>query len=280
MVADIVEGERDEGEAEEIVEPEALALWPEEQAIRRPITHPGGRMGLWDNGAELLLVGLKESRIGASLEHPGDLPGEVARVLNTGVQSETPNRCNEVGGITEQEDPALAKSLRHAVVHLVAHGPDDLERPMSHRQLKFALDLGVVRFRSLRRDGPENPPEVRLANDDQPFLGIEHIGEVGRAPARSLIQIDVDVDEHELFGIRDACRLDAEHPSYRASAPVTGQNVGCFHGYHPIGRLDREATTLVVLGQAHYFVPELHLAIDALRHARVENAFRIRLRQI
>src|SRR5918912_69565 len=162
MVADIVEGERDEGEAEEIVEPEALALWPEEQAIRRPIAHPGGRMCLWDNGAEgllkrmlpgcrlvargqqrpcvcrrpamrrgvpyklennvphrplhriahhhgaavavgdaagnvggnrapLLLVALKESGTGASLEHPGDLPGEVARVLNTGVQAEPPN---------------------------------------------------------------------------------------------------------------------------------------------------------------------------------------------
>src|SRR5918911_1881294 len=90
-----------------------------DRSLHRIAHHHGAAVPVGDaasdvggNRAPLLLVGLKESGIGASLEHPGDLPGEVARVLNTSVQSETPNRCNEVGGITEQEDPALAKSLR------------------------------------------------------------------------------------------------------------------------------------------------------------------------
>ena len=66
------------------------------------------RRGVW---AALFLVGVEEPLVGVALHDQCELPGEVGRVADAGAHALSDERRGQVGGVAEQEHPAVAPAV-------------------------------------------------------------------------------------------------------------------------------------------------------------------------
>ena len=77
------------------------------------MTHREGAIGRRDQapreGDALGLVGVEQRGVGASVQHRGELPGEVHGVADAGVHPLAADGAVDVRGVAEQEGAALAE---------------------------------------------------------------------------------------------------------------------------------------------------------------------------
>src|ERR1700732_1288461 len=67
-------------------------------------------------GDALRLVAVEKARIGAPLEHRGELPSEVDGIPDAGIHALAANGTVDMSGIAEKEGAAFAEMLRHPVM--------------------------------------------------------------------------------------------------------------------------------------------------------------------
>lgn len=152
------------------------------------------------HGQPFRLVGVQQPRTGLAAQHGGELPGEVVRVLDTGVGAERPGRRHLMGGVPGEEDsvPAVpfGDPLRgvprglpgdlHVDVRCTGRPADVLRAPLVGevlqrlapfglpRRVEHPLLLVVHRQQSTVRRGVG-----QVAHDETPVA--HHVGELPRA---------------------------------------------------------------------------------------------------
>ena len=199
----------------------------------------------------LLLVAAQRGVGEATGQHVGDLPAQVGRVPDTGVEALTGEGRHHVRGVAEQERAARAPAVRHQCVEPVDHRPLDLiggDRPERGKQPLDERGIHSVLGRAL----PVAQQELVAA--PAPAAGNDHV----RAPRVAVVhavplvvRIAEDVRYQPRFAMAAPGHADAEHPPERGPATVTPEDVARSHGVGaaldrvPVAHLD----AVLVLGQ-------------------------------
>ncbi len=177
------------------------------------------------------LVGVEEVEAGFGAKHRGELPGEVVRVLDAGVEAESPGWRKAVRSIAGKEDAALPVTLGHGGAERPRpHQLDpEVRRHQADRMFDQApaLALGVGLGRLLRRViGHEQHPFLRQPVGDEHAEGVGIERPVKDAPAvvdqRSEVGGEIDAD-HVLDDA--AVIADPGEPAHRARCAVAADDV-------------------------------------------------------
>ncbi len=221
--------------------------------------HPGdvARVGLLDgqlpDRPPLRVIRVQQLGPGDALEHEGELPGQVVRVLHAGVAAEAAVGRHRVGGVPGQEDPPLAVAL--GAVGDGTPGRDVLD---GHRDLRDA-DGGAQQLErtrlvdGLRDVGPRRrgvggddlrPRRVADQVDDekasvprpvQAEEAAQHwVGDVVDAlvaPRQQRAEVDVgaEVDGDAVGQQPVAAHGDAELVTGGTAIAVSGDDILCAH---------------------------------------------------
>jgi hypothetical protein len=114
------------------------------------------------HGAPLRVVGIQEPVHVTAAQDAGQLPGQVAGVLDPRIQSQATGGAVDVSGVTGQEDAAHPESRARPAMDVEAAGPDDLDGARPQQLCYTIIDLllrdAVVPIRAPALDADE-PPE-------------------------------------------------------------------------------------------------------------------------
>src|SRR5690242_672769 len=100
-----------------------------------------------------------------------------------------------MGGIAKKHDALVMPFAGDAMMDLEQVGADDLEI------LGIADEVGCLLAQLIEcifalplENGVEKTPELRLTNEDHPFLSVAEIGEVGKVARVLDIKVDIEID--------------------------------------------------------------------------------------
>ncbi len=150
-------------------------------------------------------VGVQQRRAGLALEHGRQLPGQVLRVLHTGVHAQSRGRRVAVHRVADQEDPALRVLVGDRTLHRPVADAQDLHRHVADPQQfpdlgrdRLLVEVGVVGGQEREMEGP--------------LLGVlaprrAHLHHVAAGRVRPGLRIDEMRDQHIVFPPRGQIRL-------------------------------------------------------------------------
>ncbi len=167
------------------------------------------------------LVGIHEASAAPARQHGGELPGQIDRIAETGIEPEPGGRMIEMGGVAGEKDPLRPVAVGHHVAgapaadreHLVRHRLADhlLEQAVGiHRlgriEIRLAADPETVQLATVQ-DHQIAPQPGRLDEADQRGLAHGMVLPQARRPHE-----DAQVVSH----IGRAAHADAQGPADRA----------------------------------------------------------------
>ncbi len=184
------------------------------------------------------VVGREQIRAGQALEHQGQLPREIVRVLNAGIAAEAAHRRHDMRGIADQKHPAFREPLGNFGNR--APRRDVLDFDLGVRQADGGMHECNAAFvgdalRHVERVGlrhvaeRHHREEAGISGPHQPEEAaqvlIEDIDHAEIAPAQRRAAIGVKIDRDALCEVAGPARADAEPLADRAAIAVGGDHV-------------------------------------------------------
>ncbi len=188
----------------------------------------------------LLLVGVEQRLRGLPLHHQGELPGEVAHVLDAGVHPLSGGRAVDVRRVAAEEHPADADARDHAAVDAKPGGPAQVAemrrggRALVVDRLQVLDRGGGVRARLARRDAARDEAEAPLAQQEQAHEAVLRREEV-KIVLRE-VAVDVQIAQRERLVPGVALEAEVERGPNEAVSAFGIDEPGCLRLLQPAVR--------------------------------------------
>ena len=185
-------------------------------------------------GDALRRVAVEQPVRGQALDHEGQLPGQVVRVVDARVGAAHAEDRHQVRGVAGEQHAAVAVALQRQRVGLVDAHPDRLPLARLAHHLQQAFDarhhvLGLdrlVRVLAVAQLVVDAPDVVGLLVHQHGRAGVAGRVEVGQ-PLGGALAVEQDVDDDVAALVAGALELQAERLAQEAASAIGGD--------HPVG---------------------------------------------
>src|SRR3954452_8886884 len=222
-------------------------------------------------GNALDIVSVEQRCRRFSGKHEVEFPGDIFRVLETGISAARAERRHLVRRVAGKNYPPMGEALHAPALELIEGDPFELEITVADH----SLDAGPHIFRALLGFGIGIPPELQIDAPDIIRLFVQKRGLSGmerwiepEPPFGWEFSVHAHVGDEELILECLANELGPDQPAQAGARTIAGDHIICGKRVGAFRRLDRQPYMIVGRLQADDFVAPAQ--ID-LRHGG--NAF-------
>ena len=213
-------------------------------------------------GGALILIVLEHARVGPARKDEIQPPGQTHRVAHPRAHALPQERRHLVGGVSGQQDPAVAPGLRPEGVELVIGYADDLDLPLRHEGAQFRADIGGVGGFGFRHAVRHHElPLVVGAGHGHEGDGLGGVAELIMVGGKGRVLAagqGLHVHDHPGLVEVGAFEGDLRLPAHRAAPAVTADDVsGADRGLVlAVLILDLDRGSVCVLADVRHDAPE------------------------
>ena len=241
------------------------------EGLRTDQNRPGRDVGGTHDGARerqaLRLVRVEQLGRCLAVDHAGELPGEVLRVLDADVHSLASHRAVHVRRVPDQEGPADAQLAREATMNAEFRDPHRIADFEVSRTTPAGKPLDVFDRRSGAIDGDRilarHGQDQSAQTTDHRDCSEDPVAEEDLQLVRRLLPVDARVREPEAVLVGGPTEGDSERLAHRAVGPIAADDPGRARALlASIVVTERRARAGAVLRETDQF--DLPLNLDAV----------------